>query len=56
MRRRGGVELRIEGHTDNRGSRRYNDALSQRRADAVSRALVSRGVDSARIEAVGRGM
>jgi outer membrane protein OmpA-like peptidoglycan-associated protein len=56
MRRRRGVELRIERHTDNHGSRSYNDALSQRRADAVSRALVSRGVDSARIEAVGRGM
>jgi outer membrane protein OmpA-like peptidoglycan-associated protein len=50
------VKLRIEGHTDSRGSDSYNDALSQRRAEAVARALVSRGVDSARIQAVGRGM
>jgi outer membrane protein OmpA-like peptidoglycan-associated protein len=50
------VKLRIEGHTDSRGSSSYNEALSQRRADAVYHALVSRGVDSARIQAVGRGM
>jgi outer membrane protein OmpA-like peptidoglycan-associated protein len=50
------VKLRIEGHTDSRGSSSYNDALSQRRADAVYHALVRRGVDSARIDAVGRGM
>ncbi len=50
------VKLRIEGHTDSRGSDNYNEALSQRRADAVARALVSRGIDSARLQAVGRGM
>src|ERR1700691_1744160 len=50
------VKLRIEGHTDSRGSSSYNEALSQRRADAVYHALVRRGVDSARIDAVGRGM
>jgi outer membrane protein OmpA-like peptidoglycan-associated protein len=50
------VKLRIEGHTDSRGSSSYNDALSQRRAEAVYHALVRRGVDSARIDAVGRGM
>jgi len=50
------VRLRIEGHTDSRGSSSYNDALSQRRADAVYHALVRRGVDSARIDALGRGM
>jgi outer membrane protein OmpA-like peptidoglycan-associated protein len=50
------IKLRIEGHTDSRGSDSYNDALSQRRAQAVAQALVSRGVDSARIQAVGRGM
>jgi outer membrane protein OmpA-like peptidoglycan-associated protein len=50
------VKLRIEGHTDSRGSSSYNEALSQRRADAVYRALVRRGVDSARIQALGRGM
>jgi outer membrane protein OmpA-like peptidoglycan-associated protein len=50
------VKIRIEGHTDSRGSASYNDSLSQRRADAVYHALVSRGVDSSRIQSVGRGM
>ncbi|HEY3731220.1 MAG TPA: OmpA family protein [Steroidobacteraceae bacterium] len=49
------VRIKIEGHTDSRGSDSYNDALSQRRAEAVAQALESRGVDSARIDAVGRG-
>jgi len=50
------IKLRIEGHTDSVGSSSYNDALSQRRAEAVYHALVSRGVDSGRVQAVGRGM
>ena len=50
------VKLRIEGHTDSTGSSSFNEALSQRRANAVYQALVSDGVDSTRIQAVGRGM
>ena len=50
------IKLRIEGHTDRTGSASYNEALSQRRADAVYHALVSRGVDAGRIQSVGRGM
>jgi outer membrane protein OmpA-like peptidoglycan-associated protein len=49
-------KLRIEGHTDSTGTAGYNEALSQRRADAVYHALVSRGVDSGRIQSIGRGM
>ena len=49
------VNLRIEGHTDSRGSDSYNDALSQRRAEAVAHALTSRGVNPSRVEAIGRG-
>ncbi len=49
------VNLRIEGYTDSTGSDRYNEALSQRRAQAVYQALVDHGVDGQRIEAVGRG-
>ncbi|HEX2789102.1 MAG TPA: OmpA family protein [Steroidobacteraceae bacterium] len=51
-----GVKLRIEGHTDSRGSDSYNEALSQRRAQAVASALTDRGVDPSRLQAVGRGM
>lgn len=45
----------IEGHTDNRGSDEYNDALSERRADAVAAALMRRGVPADNVKAVGRG-
>ncbi|MBN9508418.1 MAG: OmpA family protein [Alphaproteobacteria bacterium] len=48
--------FRIEGHTDTVGSPGYNQALSQRRAEAVARYLESSfGVASARLEAVGMG-
>jgi outer membrane protein OmpA-like peptidoglycan-associated protein len=46
----------IEGHTDAVGTEQYNEQLSQRRAQAVRRYLVSmHGIDSGRLEAVGRG-
>ncbi|HVF36200.1 MAG TPA: OmpA family protein [Candidatus Saccharimonadia bacterium] len=47
--------VRIEGHTDDRGGANLNQVLSQRRAEAVRDALVARGVDAARIVALGRG-
>jgi len=45
----------IEGFTDSVGSDSYNEALSQRRADAVAGALVSRGVTEDAVRATGRG-
>jgi outer membrane protein OmpA-like peptidoglycan-associated protein len=45
----------VEGHTDATGSVEYNQALSERRALAVKNALVQRGVDPQRIDAVGYG-
>jgi outer membrane protein OmpA-like peptidoglycan-associated protein len=45
----------IEGHTDSVGSDEYNDALSQRRADAVAAALIRRGVSPDSVRAIGRG-
>jgi outer membrane protein OmpA-like peptidoglycan-associated protein len=47
--------IRVEGHTDNVGGRTYNRDLSQRRANAVVRALEQRGVAAGRLEAKGYG-
>lgn len=45
----------IQGNTDERGSREYNLALGQRRAEAVKRAMVLMNVQEAQIEAVSLG-
>ncbi len=45
----------IERHCDERGTRKYNMALGQRRADSARDFLVSLGVDPARIETVSYG-
>ncbi len=47
--------LRVEGHTDDRGSDRYNQKLSQRRAESVRKYLVRKGIDPNRLIAVGYG-
>lgn len=49
------TKLIVEGHTDSVGSETTNESLSQRRADAVKAALMSRGVQADRIETIGRG-
>jgi outer membrane protein OmpA-like peptidoglycan-associated protein len=48
-------KVRIEGHTDASGSNNANQVLSQQRAEAVMAALAARGVDAARMTAIGRG-
>jgi outer membrane protein OmpA-like peptidoglycan-associated protein len=47
--------VQIDGFTDSVGTDAYNEDLSRRRAEAVKSALLSRGVDSARIGTVGYG-
>jgi outer membrane protein OmpA-like peptidoglycan-associated protein len=49
MGRMEGLELYIEGHTDQRGSDEYNRTLSERRAKTVMDYLVKRGVESSRM-------
>ena len=48
-------KVRIEGHTDSRGSDTYNQKLSERRANAVMNYLIKKKVPKERLEAVGRG-
>lgn len=45
----------LEGHADERGTREYNIALGERRADAVRRILMANGVSSAQINVVSYG-
>jgi len=49
------AKVRIEGHTDERGSREYNVALGERRAKAVSNILMSQGVLASQIHTVSYG-
>ncbi len=51
----GSDSLRIEGHTDSQGGEAANQALSQRRAEAVMRTLAEAGIDGGRMQATGRG-
>jgi outer membrane protein OmpA-like peptidoglycan-associated protein len=48
--------VQVEGHTDNTGSADLNKKLSQKRAESVKAALVSRGVVAKRIVSKGFGM
>jgi len=45
----------LEGHADERGTREYNMALGERRAQAVARVLTVNGVSSSQIELVSFG-
>jgi peptidoglycan-associated lipoprotein len=49
------VRLQITGACDERGSDAYNQALGSRRATAVQRYLVGKGIDTARLDQVSSG-
>ncbi len=49
------AHIRIEGNCDERGSREYNLALGQRRAEAVKKVMTVLGVSDSRIESVSYG-
>jgi peptidoglycan-associated lipoprotein len=49
------TKVRIEGNTDERGSREYNIGLGERRAQAVRRALMLQGVNESQITTVSYG-
>ena len=49
------VTITIEGHCDERGTREYNIALGNRRANAVKNALVALGIPANRIQLISYG-
>lgn len=53
--RQPGTRIRLEGHTDERGTREYNIGLGERRARSVASALRARGVSGDQFEIVSYG-
>ena len=49
------VRITLEGHADERGTREYNIALGERRANAAKNYLVSRGIPAERISTISYG-
>lgn len=49
------AQLRIEGHCDERGTREYNLALGDRRANAVRNYLVAQGISASRLDTISYG-
>jgi len=47
--------ITINGHTDSRGAESYNLSLSNRRAEAVKKYLVTQGVDGQQLKSIGHG-
>lgn len=47
--------VKVEGHTDNIGTKEYNQNLSERRAKSVANYLINKGVDSSKITTEGFG-
>jgi OmpA-OmpF porin, OOP family len=47
--------VHVDGHADRLGSARYNQELSEKRAEAVQAYLVSKGFDASKIETLGSG-
>ena len=55
LQQNGGSKMRIEGNADDRGSREYNLALGQRRADAVKQMMQILGAKADQVESVSFG-
>ncbi|NYZ15147.1 peptidoglycan-associated lipoprotein Pal [Azospirillum sp. RWY-5-1] len=49
------VTVTVEGHADERGTREYNLALGERRANSVKNYLVARGVGANRVKTISYG-
>jgi peptidoglycan-associated lipoprotein len=49
------VSVTIEGHCDERGTREYNLALGERRANAARQYLIAQGIPAARVKTISYG-
>ena len=49
------MQIRLEGHTDNRGDARTLKSLSKERVNTVRKYMVSQGIDESRIDIIGYG-
>lgn len=55
LKQHGQINLTIEGHCDERGTREYNIALGERRATAAKKFLVGLGIPASRISTISYG-
>lgn len=55
MKKNPSARFEVQGHTDNQGTDKINDPLSQQRAEAIVKALEGLGVDGFNLRAVGKG-
>ena len=49
------IKIEIAGHTDNKGDKKYNQTLSQKRAETVVNYIVKKGIAITRLTAKGYG-
>jgi len=55
MQKNANVTVTIEGHCDERGTREYNLALGERRANAARQYLIAQGIPAARVKTISYG-
>jgi len=55
LKKYGNYQITIEGHCDERGTREYNLALGERRANAARQYLVAQGIPAARVKTISYG-
>jgi len=55
LKKHSSVKATVEGHCDDRGTREYNLALGERRAEAVRKFLVHQGIDASRLDTISYG-
>ncbi|NDH60647.1 MAG: peptidoglycan-associated lipoprotein Pal [Alphaproteobacteria bacterium] len=55
LKKYGNYQITVEGHCDERGTREYNLALGERRANAARQYLVAQGIPAARVKTISFG-